>query len=90
MAHYCFLHGVNLAARGALYSMPWQFALMYKERTKTAVNFALTDMYLKGVSFLNLQWIMYNPKKDEWHSPALAGVIERLVIREILDKEVIL
>ena len=57
------------------------------QRTKNAVNFALTDMFINGVSFLNLQWIMYNPLKDEWHSPHLDYLIERLVIQDFLKKD---
>ena len=83
-AHLCFMHAENLFAGGPLFRFASQFALFYQQRTKTAVNFALADMILNGVSFLNLQWIMYNPQKDEWHSPELDYVIERLVIHDLL------
>jgi hypothetical protein len=86
-AHLCFMHAENLFAGGPLFRFASQFALFYQQRTKTAVNFALADMILNGVSFLNLQWIMYNPQKDEWHSPELDYVIERLVIHDFIAKD---
>ena len=44
-------------------------------------------MILNGVSFLNLQWVMYNPQKDEWHSPELDYMIERFVIHDLIAKD---
>jgi len=86
MAHYCFIHGVNLFSGGNLFDLAEKFSELYAERTKTAKNYALTDVTIEGVSLLNLQWIVYNPNTNMWHSPKLHRVIERIVMHDLLEK----
>ena len=68
---YCFIHGLNLFVGGALFDTAEKFSELYAERTKKAKNFALHDLKLKGVSFLNLQWVLYNKSIEKWYSPEL-------------------
>ena len=71
---------------GPLFDYAEKFGELYISRTKDAKVYALADIAIRGVSFLNLQWIVYNKLTDEWHSPRLQRTIERTIIQEIVDK----
>jgi hypothetical protein len=59
--HWCFIYAINLYVGGALYDTAEKFAQLYGERVKRAQKSYYHDLALKGVSFLNLKWIFYNP-----------------------------
>jgi hypothetical protein len=71
LSHFCFMHGTNLYAGGPVFDYAEKFIELYVRRTRTAKNYALTDMAVNGVSFLNLQWILYDKNTDLWYSPKL-------------------
>ena len=51
---YCFIHGLNLFVGGALFDTAEKFSELYAERNKKAKNYALQDLKLRGVNFLNM------------------------------------
>jgi hypothetical protein len=86
-AHFCFMHGANLYAGGQVYDWAEKFSKLYVRRTRTAQNYALTDMAINGVSFMNLQWILYDKNTDLWYSPRLKRQIERIVLDDVAEGE---
>ena len=87
LRHFCFIHGVNLWAGGIVFDTAEKFSELYFERINKAKNFALTDVTVKGVSLMNLRNIVYYKPTDMWYSPNLVRTIERLVIKDMLDKD---
>ena len=85
--HYCLIHGLNLFVGGALFDKAEKFSELYAERTKKAKNLVPHDVAIRGVSFLNLQWVIYEKATDMWYSPKLHAQIEKEDIDEFIENK---
>jgi hypothetical protein len=72
---------------GNLFDTGEKFAQLYGERVKHARKYFYQDLALKGVSFLNLEYILYEKNWGYWYSPELVAQLEVSDIDDILEYE---
>ena len=83
--HYCMIHALNMYVGGALFNTAEKFGTLYAERTKIQKRFTKQSILLKGVSFLDVQNIIYQEDTKEWLSPKLVAMIRSDDIDEIIE-----